>query len=68
MLNIMDNTTVKEVVRHLVETGVSDNEVQEPYHFTIRWLTHMARPSPSHPKESSIASEVLNRLRQSPNS
>jgi hypothetical protein len=60
MLNITDNTTVEEVVRHLTETGVSDNEVREAYHFAIGWLTQMARPSPSHPEESSIASEVLN--------
>jgi hypothetical protein len=60
MSNIMDNTTIKEVIRHLMETGVSDNEDREAYHFAVGWLTHMERPSTSHPEESLIASEVLN--------
>jgi hypothetical protein len=67
MLNISDNTTVEEVIRHLVAMGVSDNEVREAHHYAIGWLAAMASTTSTRPDEPAATSDILNRLRQSPN-
>jgi len=67
MSNISDNTTVEEVVRHLAAMGVSDDEVREAHHYAVGWLTAMASTTSTRPDEPAAASDILNRLRQTPN-
>jgi hypothetical protein len=68
MPSISDNTTVEEVVRHLANMGVTDEEVREAHHYAVGWLTSLVtNQASSHPKEPAAASEILGRLRQHPN-
>jgi hypothetical protein len=67
MLTVSDNTTIEEVVRHLAAMGIADHEVREAHHYAVGWLTATASSTSSQPEEPAAASDILNRLRQSPN-
>jgi hypothetical protein len=56
MSNISDNTTIKEVARHLAAMGVLDHEVREAHHYAIGWLTATASTTSTQPDEPAAAS------------
>ena len=67
MLTGNTRITLKDVARHLASMGVSDMEVREGSHYAIGWLTAVASSNSSRPEESSIAADLVRRLRQHPN-
>lgn len=68
MLNLTDNTTVEDIIRHLANMGIMDKEAHEAHHYAVSWLMSMVtNASSSCPKESATTSEILSCLREHPN-
>ena len=66
MQGVTDNVSIDDIVCHLVEVGISDNEVREAHYFAVEWLTFMAT-SQSRPEEASEAAAILQCCRRTPN-
>jgi hypothetical protein len=59
--------SLEDVAMHLASMGVSDAEVREGSHYAVGWLTATATANSSRSDESSIAADIVRRLRQIPN-